>query len=75
MQDQMLGCDFLLECELATVVAALTANSVETDRCTTVGANAQSGGYCLVVGATLVTTGLGMVSLRMCHFAFCFGCL
>ena len=38
--------------------------------CTAVGAYSKCGGYCLVMGATLEGTGLGLSSFRMCHGSF-----
>ena len=38
--------------------------------CTAVGAYSECGGYCLVMGATLEGTGLGLSSFRMCHGSF-----
>ena len=65
---RMLSRDFLLDSQLAAIVATLTTDSVQADRSATVGAYAQRRGYSLVVRPALVATGLGMVSLRMCHF-------
>ena len=59
-----------LDGKLAAVIAALAADGVEPDGCATVGAYADSWSYSLVVSPALVATGLGMVSLRMCHFFF-----
>lgn len=63
--------NLFLDGQLATVVAALATDSVELDRSAAVGAYADCRSDCLVVGPALVATGLGMVSLRMCHFFFC----
>jgi hypothetical protein len=54
--------------KFATVIAALTTNGMKFYAGTTVRANTNCGCYCFVMSPSLVSSGLRMSSLRMCHF-------